>query len=126
MDIYAPEREVLAFEKARREAVLRVDIKALDAMTAPDLVYVDAHGFERNKQQYLDHICAENIHYSSYALEGTTAKVYGDLAVATGLFKFDVTVDGKRNTGAQDYTGVYVRRNGEWTLLVWHPTFVSR
>jgi ketosteroid isomerase-like protein len=125
VDIYAPEREVLAFEKARREAVLRADIKSLDSMTAPDLVYVDAHGFERNKQQYLEHIRTENIHYNSYALEDTTAKIYGDLAVATGLFKFDVTVEGKRNTGAQYYTGVYVRNEGEWTLLIWHPTYVA-
>jgi ketosteroid isomerase-like protein len=126
VDVFAPEREVLAFERARREAVVRVDLKALDAMSSPDLVYVDAHGFERNKQQYLEHLATEGVHYNSYSLEDTTARVYGDLAVVTGMFKFDVTVNGKSTNGAQYYTSVYVRNNGAWTLLIWHPTVAAK
>lgn len=126
VDVYAPERSVLEFEKSRRAAVASKDLKALDRMTADDLRYVDAGGIERNKAEYLEHISTENIRYNSYSLDAAAAKVFGSLAVATGTFNYDVTVDSRINKGSQYYTAVYVRVGGDWKLLIWHPTIANK
>lgn len=126
VDVYAPERGVLAFEQQRREAVVRKDLQALAAMTSERLRYVDASGIERNKTDYLEHIRTENIRYNAWSLDGAAAKVYGDLAVATGTFNYDVNVDARSNKGSQYYTAVYVRHGADWQLLIWHPTVVAR
>lgn len=126
VDVYAPERAVLEFEKRRREAVVAKDLNALARMTADDLRYVDAGGIERNKAEYLEHIRTENIRYNSYSLDDTAAKVFGQLAVATGTFNYDVTVDARVNRGSQYYTAVYLRQDGEWKLLIWHPTVARK
>ena len=116
------QQELLAVDKTRREAVVRVDLPQLDAMSARDLIYVDAHGIERNKQEYLDHLRTEGVHYTSYALEDQTVRIEGKIGVITGLFRFNVTVTGKSSQGSQLYTAVFVREVGAWKLLIWHPT----
>lgn len=115
-------KEIIAFEHARRDAIARVDLKALDRMTGQDLAYVDASGFERNKQQHLDHLAVEGVVYNSYSLDGLHAAVRGRLATLTGLFRFDVTVKGRHNAGNQYFTAVYLRTGKSWKLLIWHPT----
>jgi ketosteroid isomerase-like protein len=126
VDVYAPERAVLQFEQRRREAVVRKDLQALAAMTDERLRYVDAGGIERTKPEYLEHIRTENIRYNAWSLDGASARVYGDLAVATGTFNYDVNVDARVNKGSQHYTAVYVRHGSDWQLLIWHPTVVLK
>ncbi|WP_313804747.1 nuclear transport factor 2 family protein [Sphingobium sp.] len=114
--------QIIAFEKARREAVVHVDLKALAAMSAQGLVYVDASGIKRNRAEYLDHIATEGVTYHSYSLDDLHAKVFGNLAVLTGIFRFDVEVKGRLNHGVQYFTSVYVHENKGWKLKIWHPT----
>lgn len=113
---------LIAFEHARRDAVAHVDLAAIDAMTGADLIYVDASGFERDKKAYLDHLATEGVVYKSYSLDDLHASVRGDVGVLTGFFRFDVTVNGRGNAGAQYFTAVYRREEGRWKLIVWHPT----
>lgn len=115
-------KELLDFEMQRREAIARKDIPFLESTSSPDLFYVDASGKERNLTEYVAHLHEENVSYNSFQLEDRTVRILGDLGVTTGLFKFDVTVNGRINRGAQYFTAVYVRTGKTWKLLVWHPT----
>lgn len=117
-----PGADLIAFEHARRDAIMRVDLKAVDRMTDKDLIYVDASGFERNKREHLAHLAVEGLVYNSYSLDDLRAVVRGRMATLTGLFRFDVTVKGRRNSGRQYFTAVYGRTGGQWKLRLWHPT----
>ena len=113
---------VLSAEKSRREAVVERSLAKLAAMTAEDLIYVDAHGIERNKPAYLEHIATENVRYVSYSLEHPSVRIEGTVAIVRGIFQFDVMANGRSHKGSHLYTAVYVREGAAWKLLVWHPT----
>ena len=49
-------------------------------------------------------------------------RAYGDTAVAAGSSGSTVTLNGQPQGGELHFTRVYIKRNGEWKMIVSHAT----
>jgi len=119
----APEREVLAAENDRFDAILHRDIPRLTTLLTEDVSYVHAEGYmESNRKDYLARVAAGKVTYTSYHIDNSFVKIYGDVAVTHGIFGYQIVTPAKTVNGTLLYTGVYRHEAGIWKLLAWHTT----
>lgn len=76
-------KQILDAERRRQEALVAVDIEALDALFADDLVHVHSVGLVHDKKALLEHIARRR---GFVAIERGTLqiRIEGDIAVMTG------------------------------------------
>jgi ketosteroid isomerase-like protein len=116
------EAAVLKREEARLQAMVKVDLAALEDVLADDLTYIHASGDADTKREFIDSIRSGRLKYKQLDREGVAVRVYGDAAVVTGRGHFQV------RSGENDldvrllFTDVYVRRGGKWRMVAWQST----
>ena len=116
------EAAVLKREEARLQAMVKVDVAALEDVLADDLSYVHASGDADTKREFIDSILTGRLKYKQLDREGVAVRVYGDAAVVTGRGHFQV------RSGENDldvrllFTDVYVKRGGKWRMVAWQST----
>ena len=76
-------RAVLEAEERRRAALVAVDIPALDALFADDLVHVHSNGLVHDKAQLLRHVEA-NRAFVAIERRDLNVRLCGDVAILTG------------------------------------------
>lgn len=79
----ATRAELLAVEERRRQALLAVDIPALDELYDDSLVHIHAPGLIHNKAQLLEHVALRQA-YLDMTRGELNIRVVGDVAVMTG------------------------------------------
>lgn len=107
-----------------QEALTRRDVAMLDRLMAEDYVLTTVSGEVVNKARVLAEVKSSN---ATPEVRNTdvTVRVYGDVAVVTGL----VLIFGRFNN--QDvrtqsrYMKVYVKRKGQWRVVAAQATLVT-
>jgi len=122
VDAESIQDEVLSIEKQRFTAMAKGDLAALDGLLAEDLTYVHSDGRVETKTEYLESLRSGKLRYLSAEPEGPSVRVYGDVAVCSGLAKFHVFSAGREAQLVTRYTDVYVKRDGRWRLVAWQST----
>jgi hypothetical protein len=106
-----------------RQGTIKQDTAALQRFLADDLTYTHGNGKHQSKAEYIAAVTTGPSHYESFNESGTNIRLYGKIAVLTGL------VDVKTPT-AEPYRvrtlEVYVENNGRWQLAQKESVRISR
>jgi ketosteroid isomerase-like protein len=111
-------KEVLTFEDDRNAAILKHDTATLDRMYADEITWTMSNGDLLNKSQVLANIGSGNQLLSSIQHHDRTIHVYGDTVVLTATSSSKERYRGNNITVPRRFTNVYVKRGGEWKLIV--------
>jgi uncharacterized protein (TIGR02246 family) len=111
------EQEVRAVEKQRVDAVLRGDLEILDKVWADDFMQITHLGEYRNKRHRMAAFKAGVVKYDTITNDYDGFRIYGDVAIVTGIGTRNGQ-DGKRKiTGQFRFTRVWVKKEGRWQLV---------
>ena len=119
------EDSVKAVEMARRDALLAADTVALSKMLAPDFVEISRLGTVRTRADNIRDIASGTLHLTSIKYDSLTVRVYGDVAVLTGIADNTGTMRGFPFAGKIRYTRVFVRRDGRWQAVLMQQTMMQ-
>lgn len=106
-----------------RQGAIKQDKAALERFLADDLVYTHGNGKHQSKAEYIADVTKGPSHYESFTESGTNIRLYGRIAVLTGL------VDVKPAKGdlyRVRTLEVYVDTNGHWQLAQKESVRVGR
>jgi len=114
----AEEAAVERAAQALREAMLDADRGALDALVAPEMIYVHSDGHSENKTQFVEVIATKKTIYSSITLSNIKTAIAGDTAIVH--FVFDCSYQDEGKPPASAHLGVmetWQKQAGSWKLL---------
>ena len=125
-DADAEKDRILALENAWNQAEEHKDTNALDSLLASSLVYIDYDGSLMNKAQFLASARQPALHPEEITNESTTAEVYGDSAVVTGVYREKGVNKGKPYLRRGRFTDTWVKVNGTWQCVASQSTLISK
>jgi len=120
------EQELLKLENDWKQAVVELDVAFLQRLYAADYLGTDAEGAVRSKKEDIGIDLFGTFRLESFKLEDMKARVYGDVAVVTGLNTIRGRNSGMKLTRQYRFTDVFVKREGRWQLVSNHATTVNR
>ncbi len=116
------EDSVRALEASRREALLAADTVALSKLLAPDFMEISRLGTVRTRVDNIRDLASGTLHLTSIKYDSLNVRVYGDVAVLTGIADNTGTMRGFPFSGKIRYTRVFVRREGKWQAVLMQQT----
>lgn len=116
------EDSVRAVEASRRAALLAADTVALSRMLAPDFIEISRLGTIRTRADNIRDIASGDLHLTAIKYDSLTVRLYGDVAVLTGISENAGTFRGFPFAGKIRYTRVFVRRDGRWQAVLMQQT----
>jgi len=116
------EDSVRAVEMRRREALLAADTVALSRLLAPDFVEISRFGTVRTRADNIGDIGSGALHLTAVKYDSLNVRIYGDVAVLTGIADNTGTMRGFPFSGRIRYTRVFVRRDGRWQAVLMQQT----
>ena len=119
------EGRVLALETAWNHAEQSKDVAALDQLLAPELVYIDYDGSLMNKEEFLASVKSAGLSPAQIVNESQTAKVFGDCALVTGIYREKGTNNGKPYTRRGRFTDTWVKVNNTWRCVASQSTLIQ-
>jgi len=111
-------KEVIKFEDDRNQAILNRDTTTLDRMYADEITWTMSNGDLLNKQQVLGNIGSENQRLFSIEHSDRRWHIYGNTVVLTATSHSSERYKDKMVTVPRRFTNVYVKRDGQWKLIV--------
>ena len=118
------EIQIKQLELAWEQAESRQDVKAIAAIVAESLSYVDYDGSAMNKAEYLRSVTASKLEPDHFYNEGVTVKVFGDAAIATGIFRETGTTKGKAYVNRARYTDTWIKQDSVWRCIASQSTLI--
>jgi ketosteroid isomerase-like protein len=119
------EDSVRAVEMSRRDALLAADTVALSKMLAPDFIEISRLGTVRTRADNVRDIASGTLHLTSIKYDSLNVRVYGDVAVLTGIADNTGTMRGFPFAGRIRYTRVFVHRDGRWQAVLMQQTLMQ-
>jgi hypothetical protein len=113
---------VKSLEAARREALLRADTAALSRMTAAEFVEISRLGQLRTKSDNMLAIATGQLRLTSVTYDSLEVRLYGDLAILTGISSNGGTYRGFPFSDRIRYMRIFVRRDGRWQAVAMQHT----
>ena len=113
---------VRAAELARRQALLAADTVALSRMVGEEFIEISRRGTVRTRAENLQEIASRDLVLTTINYDSLTVRVYGDVAVLTGIADNAGTYRGFAFGGKIRYTRVFVRRAGRWQAVAMQQT----
>lgn len=123
-DVDAEQTRILALENAWNQAEEHKDVKALDGLLDPTLVYIDYDGSIMTKAQFMASVQAPELHPQQIVNETMAAHVYGNSAVVTGIYREKGMQNGKPYLRRGRFTDTWVYQNGMWTCVASQSTLI--
>src|SRR5215210_4329541 len=111
--------QIKQLERDRQDAFVRGDIATIERGTAEDYTTINAAGAISNKPRMMASLASGRTKIVSVSLEDLEARVHGDVAVLTGIYR-DVNVSGgvERRTTAR-FTRVFANKHGVWLAIAY-------
>ena len=118
------EQQVLQAEKDRFAAMIKVDEAALNRLLADDLTYTHSNANMQTKAQFIADLKSGAIKYVSVApsVPDWKVRVYGNVAIVSGVAAVNVIDHGNNLTFKIRYTNDHVNRGGRWQMVNWQST----
>ena len=113
--------ELLKREQQRIEYLTSGKLDELAAMLSPTLTYTHSSAAMDDKPRFLETLRSGQVAYKS--LQHSDVQVRfptPDVAVLNGLSTVEVVIAGKPQTIPLRFTIVYVKKNGQWLMELWH------
>jgi ketosteroid isomerase-like protein len=119
------EDAVREVELARAQALLRADTVALSRMTAEEFIEISRFGTIRTRADNIREIAAGVLRLSDVRYDSLSVRVYGEVALLTGIADNSGTFQGTPFTGRIRYTRVFVYRDGRWQAIAMQHTMMA-
>jgi ketosteroid isomerase-like protein len=123
-EVDAEQTRILALENAWNQAEEHKDVKALDGLLDPTLVYIDYDGSIMTKAQFMASVQAPELQPQQIINETMAAHVYGNSAVVTGVYREKGVLGGKSYSRRGRFTDTWVYQNGMWTCVASQSTLI--
>lgn len=120
----AEQTKILALENAWNQAEEHKDVKALDSLLDPTLVYIDYDGSMMTKAQFMASVQVPELHPQQIVNETMAAHVYGNSAVVTGVYREKGMLNGKAYMRRGRFTDTWVYQRGIWTCVASQSTLI--
>lgn len=120
------EKQILALEDARNNAIVNGDAKALDQLTSDDYTFINLRGGVQLKPEIIKGFASGSYHYQSRDITELKVRVYGNAAVVTGRSTQKGVEDGRDNSGDYRFTRVYVKQSGRWQTVAYQATTIAK
>ena len=114
--------KIVGLEKAWNQAYKAGDTRALSDLLDDNIVLINDDGSTQTKREFLDSVKASNSQEQQGAPESLTVRVFGDTAVATGVFKATGLGGGKHYTRRERFVDTWVLKNGKWVCVATNAT----
>jgi ketosteroid isomerase-like protein len=114
------EKEVLATDDRRTNALRRGDPAPLREIYADDYTLVTPAGVVRSKAEQIGELASGELRYRSIEVVERTVRIYGDVAVVISRDKYDILLRGQQPGGDLRFTRVYKRFGDAWRLIATH------
>ncbi len=121
----AEQSKILALENAWNQAEEHKDVKALETLLHPDLIYIDYDGSLMTKDEFIASVKAPELHPEQIVNESMTAHVFGDSAVVTGIYREKGIRKGKPYQRRGRFTDTWVYHDGLWVCVASQSTLIS-
>ncbi|OAI52151.1 hypothetical protein AYO46_06390 [Betaproteobacteria bacterium SCGC AG-212-J23] len=116
------EREILALEDRRFEAMTGKDWKTLDGLLHEQLLYTHSSGVTDTKAVWTDAMKAGRTVYKSVKNSDRKVRTYGDSALVTGKAQIEAEVNGQARTLKLCYLNVWTKTPHGWKFVAWQST----
>ena len=116
---------VLSLENAWNQAEVKHDARALSMLLAETFEFTDDDGHFMNKSQWLAHIKNAVDHYEQLGNSGMAVHLYGNVAVATGIYQEKIREKGRIVARSGRFTDIWIQQNGEWKCVASQATLIS-
>lgn len=120
------EGRIIALESAWDQAEQNKDANALANLLADNIVYVDYDGSISTKKQLLADVKSADVTGEQINNEGVTVRLYGNVAVSTGIYRDKGIEKGKPFSRRGRFTNVWFNQNGKWECIASQSTLVTR
>lgn len=110
--------KIIAMEKAWNQAFKFRDKKALGEILHDSIVLVNDDGSLETKAEFLSGVeAAKQSDDQQAEPESIAVHVFGDVAIATGVFKEKGVENGKPYTRRNRFVDTWVNKNGNWVCV---------
>ena len=110
--------QIERLEEAWRNAVLKGNITAMDALLADDYIAITPTGILQSKEQALANLRSGSMHFKSIDLTDRKIRVYGTTALVTSRAEVSTAGPEGNVSGSYRYTRVYVKdARGVWRIV---------
>ena len=120
----ADEIRIKQLERAWNQAEAKQEVKEVSSLLADTLVYTDYDGSFMNKSEYMKWVAAPQQKADHLYDEGLNVQVYGEAAVATGIYRETGTNKGKAYVIRSRFTDTWIKRNDAWLCVASHSTLI--
>ena len=113
------EQSARDFQLARFKAMIEEDTETLDDFLADDLTYTHTNGLSETKSGFLATVKSRSIDYVAMVPRNVEVRVYGDVAVMTGLADVQGDVGERTFKFTLRFLDVSRRVDDNWQLVAW-------
>src|SRR5579875_667040 len=124
----AIEKQVLKIDEEVNQAIGRNDWKTVSRFWAADMDYINASGQLLTQADFVNALKSGKMKFLFNRHSDVRARAYGDcgnMVVVTGYSTSHIELGGKLSVGPRRYSDVWVKRNGEWKMVLHHVTNVA-
>jgi hypothetical protein len=124
--VQGPRREeILGLEQRRIDAMVRRDLAALAALLADELSYTHSDGRSDTKESFLELVAGPALRYLAIDYSNEEVIDCGDAAIVRGIARMTLLRDpGGRQEYVVIFLDVWVRSGGRWQMAAWQATRV--
>lgn len=110
--------EIDQLEDTWRNAILKGNTAAMDALLADDYMAISASGTLQSKEETLENLRSGRVHFTTLDISDRKVRFYGTTALVTSVATIAGTTAEGEISGNYRYTRVYVRNaQGVWKVV---------
>jgi len=114
--------KIIALEKAWNQAYKLGDRRSLDVLLDDHIVLINDDGTVQTKTQFLASVKATNSQEQQVAPESMSVRVFGNTAIATGVFRAKGVEGGKRYVRRERFVDTWLFNAGKWLCVATNAT----
>lgn len=114
---------VKALEEKWAAAASKNDDAAVASLLADSLTSIGSDGTMRNRSEML--AAMKGRKYESAVADDIKVQVFGDAAVATGIWRAKGTENGKAFSETERFTDTYIKMGGQWKCVATHSSLMK-
>jgi hypothetical protein len=119
------QKQILAVDNERYEAMQKRDMAAMDRLHADGLVFINTKGRMLNKAEYLDEVRSGNLKFLSVETTDYHFCIYRDTVIMNGRANSVVEYHGVVNKKPRRFTSVFIKMQGQWRLVAHQATLIA-
>jgi len=117
---------ILTLELAWNHAVQEKDVKALEMLIAPEMVYIEFDDTLMNRAEYLASVASRSVQAEQILCESMVVHLYGPVALVSGVYRETGVKNGKPYLHRERFTDTWVLRAGNWLCVASQSTLIAR